>query len=316
MLTRIFVSTLLSTFLFSTAHATPPVTKIDRVIYITLDGTRWQEALKEHKYLPLFWEKYASQCKIYGVPDSTDTMEVASIPISLPSYQSQMSGEVQPCSGNDCGRIQVETLPETLVHQCGFRKKDVAIFSSWYVMQNAAEHIEGTVYVNNGNLPAVDPDTQEPDRVMSMLNDQQNMDHPEGQDRFDKYTFAQALHYLKKFKPKFMWIALQDTDEMAHVNNWPGYVDALTFYDQALDKLFKMLVKLDMDKTTMVIITTDHGRGKGKNWTSHGPQYPASKQTWAFVYNGELTPVAHNGQIIRYSTLSIKPTVEAVFQKH
>lgn len=313
MLPRIFTIILLSLLLSSSLFAAPHK-KIQHVIYITLDGTRWQEAVKQHRYMPVFWKKYASQCVIYGGPGSTDTMEVAAVPISLPSYQSQMAGAVQPCMNNECGRIRVETLPESLVRQYGFHKKDTAVFASWNIMNHAAEHIEGTVHINDGNLPAFDPDTHQPDIVMNKINQRQIADHPEGMDRFDKYTFAQAVHYLKKYKPKFLWIALQDSDDRAHAGDWAGYVDALAFYDKALDKIFTTLSRLKIGKSTMVIVTTDHGRGKGQNWTTHGEEYPESRKTWAFVYNGELIPDSRNGLVKHYSTLSIKPSVEAVFK--
>lgn len=280
--------------------------KVDHVIYITLDGTRWQEVFLNHKYLPRFWLRHARQTTFYGKPKTDDKMEVASIPTSLPSYQSQMAGYVQPCDSNECGRIQVETIAENLVHTYGYNKKDVAVFSSWYEIAYAAEHIEGTIFTNSGNMPVADPDTQQADPVMDKINQEQALDHPDGSDRYDKYTFAQALHYLKKYQPKFMWISMQDTDEAAHQGDWNGYVQALNNYDQDIDTLLTTLKRMKLDKSTLVIITTDHGRGNGKNWTTHGPKIPESKQTWAFVINGKLK-FNQDGQ---YNTLSIRPSIE------
>ena len=157
----------------------------------------------------------------------------------------------------------------------------------------------------------LDPETQKSDNVMADLNEKQKSDHPAGADRFDKYTFAQSLHYLEKFQPRFMWISLGDADTQAHHNNLAGYHTALMAYDDYLDTLFTTLARLHIDKETLVILTTDHGRGNGIDWTSHGPSYPESKQTWGFAMNGELKPVAQDGDFARYSTLSIRPTIEA-----
>lgn len=278
------------------------------VIYITLDGVRWQDVFHDHSHFKQFWEKHAQHAKLYGAPDSHTTMQVASIPISLPSYQSQTAGTVQPCPGNECGRIAIETFPEKIKQQLHLQKKEIAIFGSWYSIAEAAEHIEGTVVTNTGSFPMSDPETGIPDPVMTEINNQQLIDFPEDSyTRYDKYTVAQALHYLKKYQPRLLWIALNDSDEYAHADDLKGYHATLAYYDNFLDQLIRQLQILHLDKQTMIIITTDHGRND--NWTGHGD--PESKQTWAFVMNGELFPTSESNGNVEYSTLSIRPTIES-----
>jgi arylsulfatase A-like enzyme len=238
-------------------------------------------------------------------------MQVASVPVSLPSYHSQMAGAVQPCLDNACGRITVETFPEKLKHQLNLLKKEIAIFGSWYSITESAEHIEGSIFTNTGNVPMFDPDTGIPDPEMMEINHKQLADFPEDEyARYDKYTFAQAMHYFQKYKPRFLWIALNDSDEHAHANDLPGYHSALSFYDNVLDQIFTQLQLLQIENETMVIVTTDHGRGNGDKWTDHGPSLPESKQTWAFVMNGRLVPMTESNGVAAYNTLSIRPTVE------
>src|SRR5580700_9005275 len=106
---RYISSFILASLLPAIAIAQPvQAPKIKHVIYITLDGTRWQDVFID-KRMPMLWEKYASRGTWYGMPGTNSTINVASIPISMPSYQSQTSGHVQPCDGNHCGRIMVET---------------------------------------------------------------------------------------------------------------------------------------------------------------------------------------------------------------
>lgn len=300
---------LILSIFFSLAHA-ESISKINRVIYITLDGIRWQDIYQTHQYFPKLWKYHANSLHFYGLPNSKNIMEVASIPISLPSYQSQMSGEVQTCQNNECGRIQTKTLPEYLVEQLHFAKKDVAVFSSWPVISDAIESKKDTVYSNVGNITVVDPLTNLPDSTMKILNKEQEKDHPSYKpNRYDKYTFLQALHYFEKFKPKFLWISLVNADDEAHFQHSNQYHQLLTFYDDALDGLFTTLKTMKLDKDTMVIVTTDHGRGNKDSWTSHGQEFPESKQTWAFVLNGELQAISQDNTISRYNTLSIRPTI-------
>jgi hypothetical protein len=298
---------------FSTSIATTkPNHQIKHVIYITLDGTRWQDIYLDHSHLKTFWEKHANKVIFYGMPNTKTSISVASIPTSLPSYQSQMSGAIQPCYGNQCGRITVQTFPEALIEKMQLQKQDVAVFSSWYEIGYSAEHVYGTIYTNTGNFPVYDPNTQTADSVMYDLNMQQNNNHGRGESlRYDKYTFAQAIHYFEVYKPRFLWISLDESDEAAHTGNLQAYHEALNFYDYVLDEVFTKLKNMQIEDETMLIVTTDHGRGNGPLWTSHGPGMFASKQTWAFVMNGNLKPVSQSRDIIYYSTLSIRPTVEA-----
>src|SRR5471032_2981092 len=104
---RLALFFLISSFLSSLVCAATP-----RVIYVTLDGVRWQDVYQDKTYFPKLWRKYASDLTFYGLPNSYTKMEVASVTISLPSYQSQMAGVVLPCAGNQCGRIPVKTLVE------------------------------------------------------------------------------------------------------------------------------------------------------------------------------------------------------------
>jgi hypothetical protein len=291
---------------------------ITHVIYITLDGTRWQDLYLDHKNFPILWSKYANKLTFYGKPHNKLEMEAATTPVSLPSYQAQLSGTVQPCDENDCGRIKVETFPEYLINSGTLKKTDVVTFASWAKINNALEHVKGTTTSFVGNYPVVDPFTNAPDEVMAQINKKQEIDHPpldpeDGPERYDKYTFAQALHYYQKYQPRFMWISFVDADEAGHDNNHKAYQRALSFYDSAFDKLFMTLKQMGADKNTMVIVTTDHGRGHGKDWIDHGPQLPETKKTWAFVMNGSLQPVTNTTANHRFSTLSIRPTIEAIF---
>jgi len=286
--------------------------KISHVIYVTLDGVRWQDIfLDSHPYFNKFWEKHANSLTIYGAPDSHTTMETASVPVSLPSYHTQLSGVVSPCTDNDCGRINIETFPENILFKLKLAKKDVATFASWDSIGLAAEHIPGTTLVNEGNIPMEDPVSHRPDDVMRDINHQQEVDSvPGSSDRYDRYTYAQAIHYFQKYQPTFMWVSLDDADSAAHDRDIDAYHKAIDFYDYAIDNLFLTLKLMCLDKNTLVIITADHGRGNGEHWNSHGVKYPESKQTWAFVMNGELKLISEEGDVKHFNTLSIRPTIE------
>lgn len=305
---KILFSLILSSVPISCLAATMPASPIKHVIYITMDGTRWQDIMRDKTYFPLLWGKHVSGLEVYGAVDGGRVMEVASIPVSLPSYQSQMTGTVQPCKDNKCGRVKAKTLPENILATRKLHKKDVAVFSGWPEVGYAAESKSGRVYVNVGNIPVVDPVSGKPDNYMAQINALQTKKSHAYGNRMDEYTFKQAMHYFHKYKPVFLWISLVNADNEAHMGHLRTYQRVLVSYDKYLDQVFRMLKAEGLDKNTMVIVTTDHGRGDGDNWTTHGEMYPEAKRTWAFVKNGELQPVSPDAA--KYSTLSIRPTIE------
>lgn len=288
----------------------PPIQK---VIYITLDGVRWQDFFDRSQFFKKLWDHYAEGGQIYGGEVPGRLMEVASTPISLPSYQSQMAGMVQPCADNYCGRIQVETFPEKLITTQHWPRKEVAVFSSWSPIEFAAQHIVNTVFTNTGNQPVYDPDDFTEDEVMKVLNEKQANDPHPNHNRRDRYTFAQAMHYLEKYQPKFLWISLVNADDAAHAEDLELYHAMLQYYDEALFELLIYLNNHDGYQHTLVIITTDHGRGNGPDWVRHGPQFPESKRIWAMVLNGSLEQDRTKESQPYYSTLSIRKTIEKIF---
>ena len=162
-------------------------------------------------------------------------MYVATIPSSLPSYQSQTAGSIQPCINNDCGRIGTQTFLENILLKFALHKKDVATFASWPGIGEAAESVYNLTYTNVGNASAIDPVTNVADSVMADLNYKQLLDPAGDGDRYDKFTFAQAIHYLEKHKPVFLWISLNDADARAHQGDLKRYHETLEYYDSILD---------------------------------------------------------------------------------
>jgi hypothetical protein len=199
-----------------------------------------------------------------------------------------MAGVMQPCFNNNCSRITVETFEERLVREAKFAKDDVATFTTWDKIPLAVEHVAGatrtTVFANTkpGVFDA------------------------------DKTLFPMALSYLKANKPRFLYISLGDADDWGHANDYPMYLRTMREYDDDLVALFNTLSSMgDYGKRTTVIVTTDHGRGKGAAWKDHGGN-PDGMAIWAYAAGPTVKPT---GRITtgHHDHRDIRPTVEALF---
>jgi phosphopentomutase len=99
----------------------------------------------------------------------------------------------------------------------------------------------------------------------------------------DAFTHFKAMHYLKKNKPKALYISYGETDEFAHEGAYNHYLDAAHQFDAWVGEIWDF-VNSDPDykgKTTL-LITTDHGRGDANKyqWTSHGEKVKDCYQIW------------------------------------
>jgi membrane-anchored protein YejM (alkaline phosphatase superfamily) len=261
------------------------------VVLITWDGVRREEFVDPRR-LPRFWSKHAAGGLVVGGPMGA-VMEVADPRlISLPAYQSIFVGALTGCAGNSCGRAPQETFPERLVRELSLPRASVAVFASWRNIAHAVEHAPGTITVNAG-----------PDGT--------GAPPPWDDARRDSDTFALAMRYLATQRPRFLYLALDDSDEWAHRGDLERYRATLLQYDEWLDMLLDAIESMgDYGKRTTVIVTTDHGRGAGERWTEHGAGDPSARSIWLFARGPGVKPGVANSPATH---LDLRPTVEALF---
>ncbi len=318
-------------FVASAAVATLPATtsfsaEPSNVVLVTLDGVRWQEVFHgidpgqstepNTPVFPFLSGELSKQGPLYGDVLRGDTVTVANkAQNSLPGYQSIMAGATQPCFTNMCGRIKVETLQERLIQDLKLQPEQVATIASWEKISLAVEHVQGSHFINAGNRPL----KLESNERSLEINQQQEADTPNWKDaRYDKYTFAHAMNYLKSKRPRFLFISLNDSDEWGHKGKYEQYLATLRQHDAWIKELVTTLDELgDYGKQTTLIVTTDHGRGDGNDWNDHGSGYPGSKSVWIYGRSpySKTAPKSIRAPAAKqnFSHLDIRPTIEATF---
>jgi membrane-anchored protein YejM (alkaline phosphatase superfamily) len=253
-----------------------------RVILVTIDGVRWQEATNPELMPSL------SDWAVFGDRRLGSRVATSSLkPLSMPGYHALMSGRTEPCTANDCEPISTETLPESLLRRLPLSRTGVAVFASWSSIRHAAAHRAARFTLDT----AVADTAPWPDA------------------RLDAKTMARALRHLEEHQPRFMWVSLLDSDEHAHQGQHDEYITAIQRYDRFLVTLQAKVAALGLAETTTIILTTDHGRGRGPLWTTHGI-LPGAREmflaaTGPFV--GLSGPVAGGATIHQ---ADVRPTIE------
>ncbi len=294
--------------------------KTENVILITLDGMRWQEvfggaewrlihnkkfvgdtvALKNsfwaetsgerrEKLMPFLWNVIAKQGQVYGnrnlgnKVNTTNTMW-----FSYPGYNEILTGFADDAriTSNDAVDNPNKTVLEFINQQKGFNGK-VAAFTSWNAFPAIINTRRSGIPVNTGfEKVQTNPTERE-----QLLNDLMFQIPNEGT-RLDAFTFHYALEYLKRNRPKALFISFDETDHFSHAGQYDHYLTSAHYTDGFIRTLWEWLQTQAQykDKTTL-IITCDHGRGnkEDEDWRHHGAKVQGADQVW-FAVVGPDTP--------------------------
>lgn len=306
--------------------------KTENVILITIDGCRWQDVftgadsvlirLKDQtkdtsafiaKYwrktpeerrrvlMPFLWTSIAQNGQIYGNRNYKNMVNVSNkMWFSYPGFSEIVCGfaDDERINSNNLIPNPNKNVLEFLNTKPGFKGK-VAAFSSWDAFPYIINEARSGVLVNSAFEPTKGKLT-ESEILMNKL--MRKVPEFIGGVRNDAFTFYQAFEYLKKDNPRVLYIALDETDDLAHAGRYDLYLNAMYYTDEMIAELWNWLQSSSSYKNkTTLIITIDHGRGEGpEDWKSHGIKVPKADETW-FAVIGPDTPakgeVKNAGQI-------------------
>lgn len=112
-----------------------------------------------------------------------------------------------------------------------------------------------------------------------------------GDFRPDHATGSQAVGFLERYEPRFLFVGLGETDEYGHRADYRGYLDALNEADRWVGSIAQVLSRLALrGRRTALFVTTDHGRAD--SFVEHGASYPESARVWVVAGGTEITRTA------------------------
>jgi membrane-anchored protein YejM (alkaline phosphatase superfamily) len=312
------ILTLLSVVISLASHAQK--TKTENVILITLDGMRWQEVFsgaeqrlikkkftkdsavivntywattpeaRREKLMPFFWKTIAKQGQLYGNRNLGSKVNTANkMWFSYPGYNEILCGfaDDEKINSNDANDNPNKNVLEFLNEQKDFKGR-IAAYTSWETFPWIINTKRNSIPVNSGLTKSQNPNESEKllDELMFQLPNNT------GGTRVDALTFHYAFEYLKKNKPKVLFLSFDETDHWAHEGEYDKYLHAANYTDGFIKTLWEWLQSQPQYKNkTTLIITTDHGRGKvnDEDWKHHGAKMPFADEIW-FAFLGPDTP--------------------------
>lgn len=245
---------------------------------------------RRRKLMPFFWNTLMAQGSIAGNRTLGSQATVTNgHHFSYPGYSEILTGEArdQEIASNDLKQNPYETVLEFVRRKLNLPKAKVAAFTSWNVFSGIAEHTPGAITINAGVSPFAGPEPEA--TLLNALQDEARA--PWDGIRHDAFTFRMAMAYLKRERPRLLYIALDETDDWAHDGKYDLVLDSLARTDRQLEQLWTWILSdPEYRNNTTLIITTDHGRGRTRaDWRSHGSKIPGADEIWIAVVSPTST---------------------------
>ena len=271
------------------------------LLLVTLDGLRWQEAFggadsalvfaredsapvardwwrptREERralLLPFLWEQVGPRGQLFGDRAAGGGVRVTNGKyFSYPGYNELLTGRADDrIASNDKVANPNVTVLEWLAGRPGFTGR-VAAAASWDAFPWIVNAERSGIPVEAGGDSVVA-------RMASLL--------PRlwSGTRLDLLTHRSALDRLwAPVPPRVLYVALGETDEWAHAGDYRLYLDAAHRNDAMIRELYEAFAGHPAVRGNVaLIVTVDHGRGDGPEWSDHGEEVPVAGWVWVGV---------------------------------
>jgi hypothetical protein len=300
------------------------------VLVVTMDGMRWQEVFggadetlmpakdeglrreflretpqaRREVLLPFLWNMIAAKGQIFGNQKIGSVARLTNgKKFSYPGYQELLAGFPDPRidSNHKVPNPNVSVL-EWLNRRPAFAGK-VAAFGTWDVLPYILNRERSGLYILAGSEPIRDNPLSERQATINDLRRDTIAPWGEG-NPFDSFAFHAALDYLRRHRPRVLYLQFGETDEWAHQGDYRLYLRAAQLEDRMTRMLWESAQSIAPGKVSLVL-TTDHGRGSGEKWKIHGEEAEGAEDIWIAVAGPDVpaigersaTPPVTQGQV-------------------
>lgn len=314
-----------------------------RIILITMDGFRWQELFtgadsllvgnKEYvsdsaalvnefwrdtpeerrKVLtPFVWSHISETGQIYGNRQLGNKMDLTNqMWFSYPGYNEILTGQADDQRINSNKKMPNPNVTVLeMINQNPKYSGSVVAFGSWDVFPYIINEERSGVPVNAGFECAQADDLTERELFLNEL--QMQIPSPWSSVRLDAFTHHYALEYMKKHRPKVVYIAYGETDDFAHDGDYDAYLHSAHTTDGMIRELWAFTQQDKFYKdNTVFLLTTDHGRGTKPldTWKSHGIKIPDAGEVWFMAFGAGVKAKGEVSENQQLYTNQIAPTI-------
>jgi hypothetical protein len=304
------------------SHAEDPKRKTENVLFVMLDGLRWQEvfsgadeallntkrggvanvpgirkrfwrdrpAERRAALLPFLWGTVAKDGQLFGNHRTKSVGKVTNGKnFSYPGYNEILCGFADPkIDSNNKVRNRNVTVLEWLHNKPGFKGK-VTAFTSWDVFPYIINDERSGILVNAGSAPLTGIAQTDEVRLLNRLIVETPLEAADT--RPDSLTYHAVRIYLKAKKPRVLFLSFDETDAQGHAGRYDRLLTSAHKNDFYVRELWETVQTMpEYRGKTSLIVSTDHGRGDPPSaWKDHGARTKGSEFFWVGIL-GPDTP--------------------------
>jgi len=318
--------------------------KTKNVIFITLDGLRWQEVFtgaeelllskenggvkdvdgvkksfwrdtpeaRREALMPFLWSVVAKQGQLLGNTNRGSVVRVTNgMNFSYPGYNELLCGFPDRRINSNAKRPNPNvTILEWLNGKPAFKGK-VAAFTCWDVFPYI-------INVERSGLPVfADIETFQklPEIGGNRLLRELATDSVQVFKGVmpDAMVYQAAIEHLRTLKPRLLYLSFGETDDWAHDGRYDLVLQSAHKADAMIRKLWETVQSLPeyKDKTT-IVISTDHGRGSGKSdWRNHGAAIQGADDIWIAALGPDTPALGERANISNCGQNQVAATLAA-----
>ena len=329
------------------ALAAPPPHLTRNVVFVMVDGLRWQEvfegadstlmnkanggvadksvaplreawwrptaAARRETLMPFLWTTVARGGQIYGNRAlSSDSWVTNNLNFSYPGYSETLCGFADPrVTSNDKIPNPNVTVLEWLNRMPAYRGR-IGAFGAWDTIAFIFNQERAGFPVNAGYDPFTGGRLTPRMELLNELKAESPRDWPD--EPMDALAFHTALEYLKQRKPRILYLSLGEPDEWAHAGKYAEYLRSTHRADAYLRVLWDTVQSMpEYRGATTLIFSPDHGRGNAPTeWKDHGEKLPESKYIWMAFLGPDTPALGERSKIAPVTQNQIAATLAAL----
>jgi hypothetical protein len=327
-----------------TTSAAAPETQTENVLFVMLDGLRWQEVYRgpdaslvnkerggvekpeevrkrfvrdtadeqRAALMPFLWNVVAKEGQLLGNHARKSVGRVTNGKnFSYPGYSEVLCGFADGrIDSNDKNYNPNVTVLEWLHAKPEFKGK-VAAVTSWDCFPFIINAPRSGIPVSAGAAALSGVEQTEEVKLLNRLSAETPLF--EESTRPDAITFHAARIYVAQNKPRVIFISFDETDTQAHNGRYDRVLGSANKADAFLRELWGTVQKMPeyRGKTTL-LITTDHGRGDPPvEWKNHNDKTAGSEFIWMGMM-GPDTPALGERSDVSFAQDQIAATLAAL----
>jgi hypothetical protein len=293
-ITTVIVAWLLFSFAPVVSATELTDTKTSKLVIVTIDGLRWQEAFggadekllnnkdfvsnidsltarfwhadkqeRRNRLMPFLTNVIGKNGVLIGDRSNDSAMSLTNKQrFSFPGYNEIFTGKVDDGLTSNAKNLNPNiTFLEWLNKQADF-KNEIAIFSGWDVFPFIFNRERSGLFINAGfeTMPLLETHSQKPQaqgvaaQIELMNQLQAQIPSPWETVRHDAFTYGFAKLYLQVKQPKVLVINLGETDDFAHDGKYDAYLDSAKQTDDYLRDLWATLQNMPAYKNNTNMI--------------------------------------------------------------